>query len=579
MEIILVIIVAYALYLITWSIVYKNTGYQDISGLKFYQVMFDKGNKGEFNIFKALKNVEGYKKIFANIYIPKDDGTTSEVDLVLVHEKGIIAIESKNYSGWIYGKESDYKWVQVFNKRSKFKFYNPILQNKNHIKYLSLKLEDYYKHEYFSLIVFGNDCKLKKVSNSLTDVLVIQQAKVKRTLNKKFLDQPILLTEEEVDLIGSHLETFSNVSDEVKAAHIKSVQNVIRNTDKNYRSNKTKRKFGLLNLIGNRRLLGLLLLGAIMLYSNLNNPPSKLDESQSVDINVRETTIADSTDKLNLVNNTINPVVVKVSTTQVSESDNIEKESLSLVVSDESKEESTDAVINIVPSENEDETNLDVIEESNETLVEEDTVVENESDLDVNITLVEHQILISGISSDVVLSIYGSPTSIPSSQKLEWTYQNSKIWFDENMIVVGWSNYNNQLDAGMLKPTSQEKMITGISSSEVLEIFGSPTSIPSSQKFEWHYQNSKVWFDKSFIVIGWDNYNNQLTKGLLDRGEGTISIGSTKDDILEVLGSPSKIIWMSQNDWYYGTSKLSFNDNVLVTIYDPRDNLIEYILK
>mgnify|MGYP002509292044 CR=1 FL=1 len=33
-----------------------------------------------------------------NLYIPKDNGETTELDVVLLHESGIYVFESKNYS-------------------------------------------------------------------------------------------------------------------------------------------------------------------------------------------------------------------------------------------------------------------------------------------------------------------------------------------------------------------------------------------------------------------------------------------------------------------------------------------------
>lgn len=37
-----------------------------------------------------------------NIYVPYN-GKTSEIDVLMIREKGIFVFESKNYSGWIFG--------------------------------------------------------------------------------------------------------------------------------------------------------------------------------------------------------------------------------------------------------------------------------------------------------------------------------------------------------------------------------------------------------------------------------------------------------------------------------------------
>ena len=49
----------------------------------------------------------------ANLYIPKGDGTTIEIDLLLVDTTSIYVIESKNSSGWIFGDEKSKNWVSA----------------------------------------------------------------------------------------------------------------------------------------------------------------------------------------------------------------------------------------------------------------------------------------------------------------------------------------------------------------------------------------------------------------------------------------------------------------------------------
>ena len=50
-------------------------------------------------------------------------GKTTEIDLLMLHEKGIFVIESKYYSGWIFGSEDQLKWTQCFRNGRKEHFY------------------------------------------------------------------------------------------------------------------------------------------------------------------------------------------------------------------------------------------------------------------------------------------------------------------------------------------------------------------------------------------------------------------------------------------------------------------------
>ena len=79
------------------------------------------------------------KRISISNYLPrfnhkKDNDEFSQIDLVLVTSEGIIVIEVKDYSGWIYGSGNNTNWTKVLSYgKKKYKFYNPIKQNNNHI--------------------------------------------------------------------------------------------------------------------------------------------------------------------------------------------------------------------------------------------------------------------------------------------------------------------------------------------------------------------------------------------------------------------------------------------------------------
>lgn len=49
-------------------------------------------------------------------------------------------MESKNYGGWIFGGEGQRQWTQTFENGHKERFYNPIIQNRSHVKALAAHL-------------------------------------------------------------------------------------------------------------------------------------------------------------------------------------------------------------------------------------------------------------------------------------------------------------------------------------------------------------------------------------------------------------------------------------------------------
>ena len=126
----------------------------------------ERGDIGENIIYSALNKVRGRKALLPNCYIPVGQKGTTEIDMIFLHESGLYVIESKNYSGWIFGNEEQDHWTQClrgkFHTTQKHSFYNPLRQNETHICALMELLKDD-TVPYYSYVVFGNNCELKNV--------------------------------------------------------------------------------------------------------------------------------------------------------------------------------------------------------------------------------------------------------------------------------------------------------------------------------------------------------------------------------------------------------------------------------
>lgn len=165
-------------------------------------------------------------KVLRNLYVPKDDGGTSEIDVVFITQKGIFVIESKNYSGWIFGDEQSTYWTAMLPNREKHRFYNPIKQNAAHIKWLGKYLSD--NTPLFSLIVFSERCQLKKVSVDSPEVKVIKRDKVYAAVRSIWDASEDHLSETQVDEISEKLQVLTNVSWAAKAAHVAEIHGKYR---------------------------------------------------------------------------------------------------------------------------------------------------------------------------------------------------------------------------------------------------------------------------------------------------------------------------------------------------------------
>lgn len=118
-----------------------------------------KGWAGE----KRVKNVTlqldpDYYTIFHDVTLPTPTGTT-QIDHIIVSTFGVFVVETKNYSGWIFGSEKSSYWTQVIYK-NKNKFQNPLRQNYKHIKTLK-ELTQLPYNIFHSVIVFAGDATFK----------------------------------------------------------------------------------------------------------------------------------------------------------------------------------------------------------------------------------------------------------------------------------------------------------------------------------------------------------------------------------------------------------------------------------
>lgn len=201
---------------------YKQTG-KDI-----FDLSSDKGSSAEFKIGKGLEGITGYKKFIYNCYIPKSNGGTTEIDVLMIHEKGLFVIESKNYSGWIFGNEDQTQWTQVLKSgrysSQKNHFYNPIKQNTTHVKWLEKYLEPLnFNIPFYSVIVFGNSCELKNITITSNRHAVMNEFYLFDAIQKHVNESWNVFNCEQIDQIYEKLFALTQVSDEEKLEHIHSV--------------------------------------------------------------------------------------------------------------------------------------------------------------------------------------------------------------------------------------------------------------------------------------------------------------------------------------------------------------------
>lgn len=177
----------------------------------------EKGRVGEEEIAQFLKKLPGKFLLYNNFYLPIDAEKNTEIDLLMVHEKGIFVFESKNYAGVIEGASHDHFWTKSFSATYNQRFYNPIKQNDTHIRALKNIIGPY---EVFNIVVFGREASLKVESMPTPDVYVCKITQL------EFLYDllGILPKQISLEIIRDELVQIEPVDWEMKQQHIERLQ-------------------------------------------------------------------------------------------------------------------------------------------------------------------------------------------------------------------------------------------------------------------------------------------------------------------------------------------------------------------
>jgi len=168
-----------------------------------------------------------------------------------------------------------------------------------------------------------------------------------------------------------------------------------------------------------------------------------------------------------------------------------------------------------------------------------------------------------GSDKSQVCKLLGEPSRIDANM---WTYKTSYIKFDSEGKVVAWKNLFNELNAGMkLYIPNDRTFFIGSSMEDVLESMGSPTTVISSREPEWRYEASHIKF-RDNKVVEWKNLYNQLDRGMIKPVEGAnyLSIGMTKENVVNALGSPTMVLAINPDVWLYQASHVKFRENCVI---------------
>lgn len=197
----------------------------------FLFLKYNAAKDGGASDFAKIKGAVGEQKVNATLralgseYVPLYDvmirnanGTTSQIDQLVLSEYGIFVIETKHYSGWIFGNENAENWMQVIFKE-KHPFRNPVKQNWSHIYALKDVLSGFPQVMYYPIVVFSGDATLKGIESS---VPVVYWRMLNDTIRTACTTK--CLSGDEVLRIKHLLEAKAITEKDVRKQHVQTIQ-------------------------------------------------------------------------------------------------------------------------------------------------------------------------------------------------------------------------------------------------------------------------------------------------------------------------------------------------------------------
>lgn len=119
-----------------------------------------RGERGEARVAEVLQQyineVGGY--LINDVILPYGNRTT-QIDHIVFAPSGVFVVETKNWGGWIYGKDEDEYWTQTIgiNRIQKHQHYNPVKQNHVHVKAVKVHTKEYDKGKFYNVVVFSRN--------------------------------------------------------------------------------------------------------------------------------------------------------------------------------------------------------------------------------------------------------------------------------------------------------------------------------------------------------------------------------------------------------------------------------------
>ena len=147
------------------------------------------GKTGEFWTKRELRKLNKEYKIINDIMIRTSDGSTHQIDHIVISKYGIFVIETKQYNGYLIGNDYDKKWRFKTNRKTYY-INNPVHQNYGHVQALK-EILNIQEEKLIPIVCISSNAKLRINSNVVV--------RITKLLDKiKSYNNQIIYNEEEI---------------------------------------------------------------------------------------------------------------------------------------------------------------------------------------------------------------------------------------------------------------------------------------------------------------------------------------------------------------------------------------------
>ncbi|MFB5088114.1 nuclease-related domain-containing protein [Psychrobacillus sp. PGGUH221] len=189
------------------------------------------GELGEYKVNIQLEQLPKNNKYLSDVLISNLHAKSgySQIDHVIFTTYAIFVIETKNYSGTIYGDRSRGQW----SVNGKFSLMNPFNQNYGHIQAIKAVLETVDEKQFVSMVSFTKRCTFK-VNEELRKIqsndLIVYDTElsefIRRKINiLKLQNKEPLFSNEELQDLYNKLKNANITASEIRDKHVEKLKN------------------------------------------------------------------------------------------------------------------------------------------------------------------------------------------------------------------------------------------------------------------------------------------------------------------------------------------------------------------